>query len=57
MAAVISNPDGPAPIPKYKTARQNLEAVVYGAGGIFGGHGGWRIRRVGTRMRWCWRGC
>ncbi len=40
MAAVIANPDGPAPIAKYKTARQNLEAVVYGAGGIFGGHGG-----------------
>ncbi len=40
MAAVIANPDGPAPIPKYKTARENLEAVVYGAGGVFGGHGG-----------------
>ena len=40
MEAVIANPDGPAPIPKYKTARANLEAVVYGAGGLFGGHGG-----------------
>lgn len=40
MEAVIANPDGPAPIPKYKTARENLEQVVYGAGGIFGGHGG-----------------
>ncbi len=40
MEAVIANPDGPAPIPKYKTARENLEAVVYGAGGVFGGHGG-----------------
>jgi pimeloyl-ACP methyl ester carboxylesterase len=40
MEAVIGNPDGPAPIPKYKSARANLEAVVYGAGGAFGGHGG-----------------
>jgi pimeloyl-ACP methyl ester carboxylesterase len=40
MAAVIAKPDGPAPIAKYKTARENLEAVVYGAGGVFGGHGG-----------------
>jgi len=40
MEAVIANPDGPAPIPKYKTARENLEQVVYGAGGFFGGHGG-----------------
>lgn len=40
MEAVIANPDGPAPIAKYKTARENLEAVVYGAGGAFGGHGG-----------------
>jgi len=40
MTAVIANPDGPAPIPKYTTARENLEAVVYGAGGLFGGHGG-----------------
>ena len=40
MEAVIANPDGPAPIPKYKTARENLEQVVYGAGGVFGGHGG-----------------
>jgi dienelactone hydrolase len=40
MAAVIANPEGPAPIPKYKSARRNLEAVVYGAGGMFGGHGG-----------------
>ncbi len=40
METVIANPDGPAPIPKYKTARENLEQVVYGAGGVFGGHGG-----------------
>ena len=40
MDAVIANPDGPAPLPKYKTARENLEQVVYGAGGFFGGHGG-----------------
>ena len=40
MEAVIANPDGPAPLPKYKSARENLEQVVYGAGGFFGGHGG-----------------
>ena len=40
MEAVIANPDGPAPLPKYKSARENLEAVVYGTGGAFGGHGG-----------------
>jgi pimeloyl-ACP methyl ester carboxylesterase len=40
MEAVLANPDGPAPLPKYKSARENLEAVVYGAGGAFGGHGG-----------------
>ncbi len=40
MEAVIAKPDGPAPLPKYKSARANLEAVVYGAGGAFGGHGG-----------------
>ncbi len=40
MQMVIENPDQPAPIPKYKTARENLEHVVYGAGGFFGGSGG-----------------
>jgi len=40
MEMVIANPDGPAPIPKYKTTRENLEHVVYDAGGVFGGHGG-----------------
>jgi pimeloyl-ACP methyl ester carboxylesterase len=40
MEMVIANPDGPAPIPKYKTARENLEHVVNEAGGLFGGHGG-----------------
>jgi dienelactone hydrolase len=40
MQMVIENPDQPAPIPKYKTARENLEHVVYDAGGPFGGHGG-----------------
>ena len=40
MQMVIENPDQPAPIPKYKTARENLEHVVYDAGGFFGGHGG-----------------
>ena len=40
MEMVIANPDGPAPIPKYKTARENLEHVVHDAGGVFGGNGG-----------------
>jgi len=40
MELVIRNPDGLAPIPKYKTARENLEHVLYDAGGLFGGHGG-----------------
>jgi pimeloyl-ACP methyl ester carboxylesterase len=40
MEEVIRNPGGPAPLPKYKTAAENLEHVVYEAGGIFGGHGG-----------------
>jgi pimeloyl-ACP methyl ester carboxylesterase len=32
MEMVIANPDGPAPIPKYKTTRENLEHVVNDAG-------------------------
>lgn len=40
MQMVIDNPNQAAPIPKYKTARQNLEHVVYDAGGFFGGKGG-----------------
>jgi pimeloyl-ACP methyl ester carboxylesterase len=40
MEMVIANPDQPAPIPKYKTARENLEHVVNDAGGVFGGKGG-----------------
>jgi pimeloyl-ACP methyl ester carboxylesterase len=40
MQMVIANPDGPAPIPKYKTARDNLAHVVYDTGGVFGGKGG-----------------
>ena len=40
MQMVIDNPDQAAPIPKYKTARDNLEHVVYDAGGFFGGKGG-----------------
>jgi pimeloyl-ACP methyl ester carboxylesterase len=40
MKMVIDNPNQPAPIPKYKTARENLEHVVYDAGGFFGGKGG-----------------
>jgi pimeloyl-ACP methyl ester carboxylesterase len=40
MEAVIRNPGGPAPLPKYKTAAENLAQVVYRADGLFGGHGG-----------------
>ena len=40
MQMVIENPDQAAPIPKFKTARENLEHVVYGAGGLFGAKGG-----------------
>jgi pimeloyl-ACP methyl ester carboxylesterase len=39
MQSVIANPDGPAPLPKYKTARENLMHVVYDSRG-FGGKGG-----------------
>jgi pimeloyl-ACP methyl ester carboxylesterase len=31
MQMVIENPDQPAPIPRYKTARENLEHVMYDA--------------------------
>ncbi|MGH7814593.1 MAG: alpha/beta hydrolase [Candidatus Binataceae bacterium] len=40
MQMVIENPNQPAPIPKFKTAGDNLAHVLYGAGGMFGGHGG-----------------
>lgn len=40
MQMVIDNPGQPAPIPKYATARENLEHVLYDSGGAFGGHGG-----------------
>ena len=40
LEMVIDNPNQPAPIPKYKTARENLDHVVYGAGGVFGAKGG-----------------
>jgi pimeloyl-ACP methyl ester carboxylesterase len=39
LKLVMKNPDAPAPIPKYRTARENLEHVVYDSSG-FGGHGG-----------------
>ncbi|MBF6559652.1 MAG: hypothetical protein IVW56_05105 [Candidatus Binataceae bacterium] len=39
LEAVIRNPDGPAPIPQFKSARENLAHVVY-ASAAFGGHGG-----------------
>jgi len=40
MEAVIRDPGGPAPLPKYKTAAENLEHVVHDADGLFGGQGG-----------------
>ncbi len=40
MRAVIDDPDGPAPLPRFATARANLEHVVYATDGFFGGHGG-----------------
>lgn len=40
MEAVIRDPGGPAPLPKYKSAAENLEHVVHDADGVFGGHGG-----------------
>ncbi len=39
MQSVIANPNGPAPIPKYKSAAENLEHVVYDSKD-FGGKGG-----------------
>jgi pimeloyl-ACP methyl ester carboxylesterase len=39
MEIVIKDPNAPAPIPKYKTAGENLEHVVYDSAD-FGGHGG-----------------
>ena len=39
MEAVIANPSGPAPLPKYHTAAENLEHVVYDSK-EFGGKGG-----------------
>jgi pimeloyl-ACP methyl ester carboxylesterase len=39
LQRVIKNPDGPAPLAKFKTARENLEFVLYHSAG-FGGHGG-----------------
>lgn len=40
MEAVIRDPGGPTPLPKFKSAAENLEHVVYDADGVFGGHGG-----------------
>ncbi len=39
LEIVIKDPNAPAPIPKYKTAGENLEHVVYDSAD-FGGHGG-----------------
>jgi len=39
MQSVIQDPNGPAPLPKYKTAAENLEHVVYDSKD-FGGKGG-----------------
>ncbi|HEY2107321.1 MAG TPA: alpha/beta fold hydrolase [Candidatus Binataceae bacterium] len=39
LELVIRNPDAPAPIPKFRTVRENLEQVLYESRG-FGGRGG-----------------
>jgi pimeloyl-ACP methyl ester carboxylesterase len=39
LELVIRDPDAPAPIPKFRTARENLEHVLYESKG-FGGRGG-----------------
>jgi pimeloyl-ACP methyl ester carboxylesterase len=39
MRLVINNPDGPAPLPQFKSAADNLNHVVYDSAG-FGGKGG-----------------
>jgi pimeloyl-ACP methyl ester carboxylesterase len=39
LELVIRDPNAPAPIPAFRTARENLEHVVYGSK-AFGGHGG-----------------
>jgi pimeloyl-ACP methyl ester carboxylesterase len=39
LKLVLENPGAPAPLPKYKTAGENLEHVVYDSAG-FGGKGG-----------------
>ena len=39
MQSVIANPNGPAPLTKYRTAKENLEHVVYDSK-AFGGQGG-----------------
>jgi len=39
LETVIKDPNAPAPLPKYKTAGENLEHVVYDSAD-FGGHGG-----------------
>jgi len=39
LEAVVSQPQGPAPLPQFHTAAENLAHVVYSAA-AFGGHGG-----------------
>jgi len=56
MQTVIANPNGPAPLPKYKTAAENLEHVVYdskdfgGKGGLANPFGGYSDPVVLARM-------
>jgi pimeloyl-ACP methyl ester carboxylesterase len=56
MQMVIDNPSGPAPIPKYKTAAENLEHVVYDSkefgakGGLANPFGGYSDPRVLARL-------
>ena len=57
MEMVIANPDGPAPIAKYKTARENLEHVVYDSAARSAGMAVSPIRRAASRMLSSWRSC
>ena len=54
MQMVIDNPDQPAPIPKYKTARENLEHVMYDAAP---GNGAFANMQAVIPTRSCSRNC
>ena len=57
MQMVIDNPDQPAPIPKYKTARENLEHVVYARADFSAATADSQIRRAAFPMPSCWQNC